>query len=41
VILTAPPVSTMASRLTGPFFVWTVMDATTFDLRVGRFASNK
>jgi hypothetical protein len=41
-MLTAPPVSTMASRFTGPFFVWTVMDATaTFDLRVGRFASNK
>ena len=41
-MLTAPPVSTMASRFTDPFFVWTVMDATaTFDLRVGRFASNK
>ena len=41
-MLTAPPVSTMASRFTDPFFVWTVMDATaTFDLGVGRFASNK
>ncbi len=41
-MLTAPPVSTMASRLTGLFLIWTVMEATaTFDFRVGRFASRR